>query len=138
MTPDSQSPKKNIKTYTNNIVLYRKNNINNKRFHLNICSKVFPPKLCEGVLTQSYKIKRVNEYLNSWMSYQNIFKTLLQYERFKYIQLTWDQFKIFNSMKLFKFENLKPSEDVLFSTTNELDQMLKNQEETFLKRLNDY
>jgi hypothetical protein len=80
----------------------------------------------------------MDDILKKWMSYQNIFKTLLQFERFKVLQLNSEQLKFFQSLNLYNFENLKHIDEQIILPEEEYMKIFQNQDESFIKRLKEF
>jgi hypothetical protein len=143
LTPISESPQKDIKLASNNkVIMFSNKNFNlaseNNKFKLNFFVKICPSKICEPVSNQSQKIIQIDTFLNKWMSYQNLFKNLMQFERLKFFVLNSEQLKIFNVMKKYNFEKMKSHEENRNLSQEEYEKINHIQDDQFFKKMSDF
>jgi hypothetical protein len=111
----------------------------NNRFDLKIASQIFPSQLISCVSHQSKILLKIEGVLNKWMSYNNIFNTLLQFERFKNSYFYTEQLKFFNNFRNYKLETLLSKEELPEMTVDEIEKfILRNQDDYFIKRILEY
>ncbi len=139
--PVLEIPNNEIKLPSKNTILYSKKSNKTsirKKFRLAIFFKLCHSNLCKKISKEAEKISQMDEILNKWMSYQNIFKTLLQFERFKNLQMDSEQLKFFHSLNLYNFENLKYIDEQIFLQEEDYMKIVQNQDESFIKRLKEF
>jgi hypothetical protein len=111
----------------------------NNRFELKITSQIFPSQIISCVSHQSKILQKIEGVLNKWMSYHNIFNTLLQFERFKNSYFYAEQLKFFNNFRSYKLEKLLSKEELPEMTLDEIEKFILNyQDDYFIKRILEY
>ncbi len=143
MSPISETPHKEIQLASNNKINISLNQNNKqfskiKKFELNICSKICHAKICGSISSDSKKIIQIDAFLKKWMSYQNLLNYLLEFERFKFIQLNSEQLQIFNRLKICNFEKMSNHYKNFYLSNEEYEKIIKKIDEHFIKRLNDF